>query len=303
MPSDMTIAMTIAASSDPIPSAIPVAMTIAGSDPSGGAGIQADLKTFAAFGVYGCSVITALTAQNTRGVKAVEVISPAFVRAQMSAVMTDIRINAIKTGMLANADLIAAVQRALMSAPQLPLVLDPVMVATSGHALLAPDAVEALRRLLLPRATLVTPNIPEAAKLLGEAEAQSVGQMTAQAQALRALGCRAVLLKGGHGTGRTASDVLVTADGATLIEKPRLDTASTHGTGCTLSAAITSLLALGVPLELACTRAKDYVWQAMAAAQSQSITRDTGGKPGPAAPPSHGPVDHLYAIRRHPAPA
>jgi hydroxymethylpyrimidine/phosphomethylpyrimidine kinase len=296
--------------STPFPvSPIPVALAIAGSDPSGGAGIQADLKTFTAFGVYGTSVITALTAQNTRGVKGVEVISPAFVKAQLSAVMTDIRINAIKTGMLANADLIVAIQRALMSAPQLPLVLDPVMIATSGQSLLQADAVDALRRLLIPRATLVTPNIPEAARLLDVTAATTVDQMIAQAQALRQLGCKAVLLKGGHGTDDTATDILLIGDTVTRIEKPRIETANTHGTGCTLSAAIAALLALGVPLETACIRAKDYVWQALDNARAQSITRDagapasplpTGGKPGSV---SHGPVDHLYAIRRHALPA
>jgi hydroxymethylpyrimidine/phosphomethylpyrimidine kinase len=287
---------------------IPVALTIAGSDSSGGAGIQADLKTFAAFGVYGTSVITALTAQNTRGVKGVEVISPAFVKAQLSAVMTDVRINAIKTGMLANADLIVAIQRALMSAPQLPLVLDPVMVATSGQSLLQADAVDALRRLLIPRAILVTPNIPEAARLLGVEAATTVDQMIAQAYALRQLGCRAVLLKGGHGTGDTATDVLLIGDTASRIEKPRIETANTHGTGCTLSAAIAALLALGVPLDDACLRAKDYVWQALDSARGQSIVRDPGTptsvpvgmRPSPI---SHGPVDHLYAIRRTSPPA
>jgi hydroxymethylpyrimidine/phosphomethylpyrimidine kinase len=285
-------------------SPIPVALTIAGSDPSGGAGIQADLKTFTAFGVYGTSVITALTAQNTRGVKSVEVVSAAFVKAQLSAVMTDVQITAIKTGMLANADLIVAIQRALMSAPQLPLVLDPVMVSTSGHSLLAADAVDALRRLLIPRATLLTPNIPEAARLLGVEAATSPEQMIAQAHALHQLGCRAVLLKGGHGDGGTATDILVVGDTVTRIEKPRLDTTNTHGTGCTLSAAITALLAQGIPLETACVRAKDYVWQALDSARSQSIIRETGttpsGRPGTT---SHGPIDHLYAIRRSPPPA
>jgi hydroxymethylpyrimidine/phosphomethylpyrimidine kinase len=288
--------------------AIPVALTVAGSDPSGGAGIQADLKTFAAFGVYGTSVITALTAQNTRGVKGVEVISPAFVKAQLSAVMTDVRINAIKTGMLASADLITAIQRALMSAPQLPLVLDPVMVATSGQSLLAADAVDALRRLLIPRATLVTPNLPEAARLLGVEVATTVDQMIGQAQALQQMGCRAVLLKGGHGQGDTATDVLLIGETINRLEKPRIATANTHGTGCTLSAAITALLALGMPLDAACVRAKDYVWQALNSARGQSIVRDTGprepsllgARPSPV---SHGPVDHLYAIRRNPPPA
>jgi hydroxymethylpyrimidine/phosphomethylpyrimidine kinase len=283
---------------------IPVALTIAGSDPSGGAGIQADLKTFTAFGVYGTSVITALTAQNTRGVKGVEVVSAAFVKAQLSAVMTDVRINAIKTGMLANADLIAAIQRALMSAPQLPLVLDPVMVATSGQSLLAADGVDALRRLLIPRATLVTPNIAEAARLLGVEAATSVDQMTAQAHALRQLGCRAVLLKGGHGQGTVATDILLIGDTVIKLEKPRVQTSNTHGTGCTLSAAIAALLAIGEPLDAACTRAKDYVWQALKSASHQSIIRESGtpsgNRPGLT---SNGPVDHLYGIRQHPRPA
>ena len=284
---------------------IPVALTIAGSDPSGGAGIQADLKTFTAFGVYGTSVITALTAQNTRGVKGVEVVSAAFVKAQLSAVMTDVRINAIKTGMLANAELITAIQRALMSAPQLPLVLDPVMVATGGQSLLAADGVDALRRQLIPRATLVTPNIPEAARLLGVEAASSVEQMIAQAHALRQLGCRAVLLKGGHGQGAIATDILLIGDTVTKLEKPRVDTANTHGTGCTLSAAIAALLAVGEQLDAACRRAKDYVWQALESASHQSILREAGTTPASNRPglTSNGPVDHLYGIRRHPLPA
>lgn len=283
---------------------IPVALTIAGSDPSGGAGIQADLKSFTAFGVYGTSVITALTAQNTRGVKGVEVVSAAFVKAQLSAVMTDVRINAIKTGMLANAEIITAIQRALMSAPQLPLVLDPVMVATSGQSLLAADGVDALRRLLIPRAMLVTPNIPEAARLLGVEPAASIEQMITQAHALRQLGCKAVLLKGGHGQGPTATDILLIGDTVTKLEKSRVDTANTHGTGCTLSAAIAALLALGEPLEAACIRAKDYVWQALESASHQSITREIGAPAGnrPSLT-SNGPIDHLYGVRRQPPPA
>jgi hydroxymethylpyrimidine/phosphomethylpyrimidine kinase len=218
----------------------PIALTIAGSDSSGGAGIQADLKTFSAFGVYGASVITALTAQNTLGVTAVEPVAASFVAAQMEAVLCDLAVGAIKTGMLANAGIIEAVARRLRDGPRRLLVVDPVMVATSGDVLLEVDAVDALKRELFPQALLITPNLPEAARLLDGRVATSEAEVAAQAQALLALGCQAVLLKGGHGSGEKRSTSCATppASSASCARRSR----HTHGTGCTLSA-LSALLA------------------------------------------------------------
>ena len=269
----------------------PIALTIAGSDSSGGAGIQADLKTFSAFGVYGASAITALTAQNTRGVSAVEPVAASFVVAQIEAVLADLDVGAVKTGMLANAAIVEAVAHCLRRAPRLPLVVDPVMVATSGDSLLAPDAVDAVKRELIPLATLITPNLPEAARLLGTSEAASDAEAAAQAKALRFLGCDAVLLKGGHAGGETAVDHLCDGAGIERFVRPRIDTPHTHGTGCTLSAAIAALLAQGVGLKEAVARAKAFVWQALEAGRAIGV----GG--------GNGPVDHLFAIRRAPPPA
>jgi hydroxymethylpyrimidine/phosphomethylpyrimidine kinase len=266
--------------------AVPIALTIAGSDSSGGAGIQADLKTFTVFGVYGASVITALTAQNTQGVRSFETVAPAFVVAQMDAVLEDLEVGAIKTGMLATAEIVNAISRRLAAGPRPPLVVDPVMVATSGDALISPDAVEAVRRALLPLAALITPNLPEAARLLDAKPAATDVEVVAQAKALHALGCRAVLIKGGHGEGDTAVDYLY--DGATVqcFARPRVDTRHTHGTGCTLSAAITALLALGTPLPDAVERAKTFVWQGLQAGRELRIGHGSG------------PVDILHALRR-----
>lgn len=270
---------------------ISIALTIAGSDSSGGAGIQADLKTFSAFGVYGASVLTALTAQNTRGVDDVMAVPPAFVRAQLDSVLSDLTVGATKTGMLANAGIILATADVLERNPHLPLVCDPVMVATSGDVLLEPAAIDALKKRLIPRASLITPNIPEAARLLGCSEAADVEGMVHQAQALKALGCGAVLLKGGHGAGEAATDILVDAGGVKMLEAPRISTNNTHGTGCTLSAAVAALLAAGEPLEQAVRRAKTYVWRALEAGAGMKIGQGSG------------PVDHLFAIRRQPSPA
>jgi hydroxymethylpyrimidine/phosphomethylpyrimidine kinase len=272
-------------------SGTPIALTIAGSDSGGGAGIQADLKTFSAFGVYGASVITALTAQNTLGVAAVEPVAAAFVVAQMEAVLSDLAVGAIKTGMLADAAIVEAVAGRLRAGPGCPLVVDPVMVATSGDVLIAPAAVDALKRELLPQALLVTPNLPEAARLLDTQVAESDAEMAAQAQALRALGCRAVLVKGGHGSGSAAVDVLCDATGIERFVRPKVDTRHTHGTGCTLSAAIAALLAQGVGLREAVGRAKAYVWQALQDGRALGVGR------------GNGPVDHLFAIRKSPPPA
>ena len=268
-----------------------VALTIAGSDSSGGAGIQADLKTFSAFGVYGASVITALTAQNTRGVAAVEPVAASFVVAQIEAVLGDLAVGAIKTGMLANAGIVEAVAGALRSGPACPLVVDPVMVATSGDILLAPDAVDAVKRALVPLATIITPNLAEAACLLGANVAGSEAQAVAQAKALLALGCEAVLVKGGHGSGEAAVDILCDSAGIERFARPRIDTPHTHGTGCTLSAAIAALMAQGAGLREAVGRAKTFVWEALAHGRALGI-----GK-------GRGPVDHLFAIRRGPPPA
>lgn len=270
-------------------SRIAIALTIAGSDSSGGAGIQADLKTFTALGVYGASVITALTAQNTRGVAAIEAVAPAFVVAQLEAVLSDLDVVAIKTGMLVSAPIVEAVARAL-AVVRKPLVVDPVMVATGGDQLLEPDAVEAVRGKLVPLATLITPNLPEAARLLGTAQARGESDLVHQAKALHALGCKAVLIKGGHGTGETAVDVLYDGAKPTFLSRARIDTPHSHGTGCTLSAAIAALLAQGSPLPEAVQRAKEFVWRALQAARSLGVGHGSG------------PLDHGFAIRRMPPP-
>jgi hydroxymethylpyrimidine/phosphomethylpyrimidine kinase len=262
-----------------------IALTIAGSDSSGGAGIQADLKTFHALGVYGASAITALTAQNTRGVRGVAAVAPQFVADQIAAVLDDLDVGAIKTGMLANGEIVRAVVATLRTYRARPVVVDPVMVATSGDVLLADDAIDTIIGDLFPLAALITPNLPEAARLLRRPIAHTEAEAVEQGRALLALGCEAVLVKGGHGAGGQSVDVLVRADGVTTFARPRLDTPNTHGTGCTLSAAIAAGLALGQPLERAIDGAKSFVWEALQAG------RDLGVGQG------HGPVDHLYRTR------
>jgi hydroxymethylpyrimidine/phosphomethylpyrimidine kinase len=276
---------------DAAPSGTAIALTIAGSDSSGGAGIQADLKTFSAFGVYGASVVTALTAQNTLGVQGIHAVPPAFVAAQLESVLSDLKVGAVKTGMLADAQIVKAVARGLQATPSLPLVVDPVMVATSGDVLLKPEAVDAVRRELIPLAHLITPNLPEAAILLGSAEAETEAQMLDQARGLLALGCRAVLLKGGHATGEAAIDLLADPAGVERLALPRLDTPHTHGTGCTLSAAIAALLAQGEPLATAVRRAKTYVWEGLRHGRGLGVGH------------GRGPLDHLFTIRRMAGPA
>ena len=253
-----------------------IALTIAGSDSSGGAGIQADLKTFSALNVYGASVITALTAQNTLGVEAVHVVPAEFVLKQIEAVARDLKVDAVKIGMLATSAVIEAVAEGLKAFARVPVVLDPVMVAASGDALLDDDAVETLRSVLLPRAALITPNLPEAAKLLGCGEAKNEREMFAQAKALRGLGAKAVLIKGGHAVGANAVDVLVDEEGELRLEAPRLKTGNTHGTGCTLSSAIAAELAKGASLRQAVGRAKAYVTAAIAAANELHIGKGRG---------------------------
>ena len=265
----------------------PVALTIAGSDSSGGAGVQADLKTFTVLGVYGASVLTALTAQNTRGVAAILTVPPAFVTQQIDAVAADLNIAAVKTGMLNDRATVLAVAEGARRHRLHPLVVDPVMVATSGDMLLQADAVEAVRRELLPLADIVTPNLPEAARLLDRSPAVDEAEMVAQGQALLTLGPKAVLLKGGHGEGSEAVDILVVRGRAPVrLALPRIDTANTHGTGCTLSAAITAGLAQGESLTDAVTAAKGFVHAALTAGRGLKI----GG--------GSGPVDHLHAVRR-----
>ncbi|MBX6425191.1 MAG: bifunctional hydroxymethylpyrimidine kinase/phosphomethylpyrimidine kinase [Variibacter sp.] len=254
----------------------PIAVTIAGSDSGGGAGIQADLKTFSALGVYGASVIAALTAQNTRGVRAIHDVPPAFVAQQMDAVFSDLSVGAVKIGMLSQAAVIAEVAAGLKRHRQERVVLDPVMVATSGDRLLAPDAVETLRRELLPRALIVTPNLPEAAALLDAPVARNEAEMRQQAERLLALGPRAVLIKGGHDSGPESVDLLVEPTRETRLAATRIATANTHGTGCTLSSAIAAGLAKGLDLAAAVREAKDYVTAAIAAADRLRIGSGRG---------------------------
>jgi hydroxymethylpyrimidine/phosphomethylpyrimidine kinase len=260
-----------------------IAVTIAGSDSGGGAGIQADLKTFSALGVYGASVVTALTAQNTLGVQAIHDVPAEFIAAQMDSVFSDLPVSATKIGMLSQVPVIEAVASGLDRHGIGNVVLDPVMVATSGDRLLNPGAVSALRRLLFPRAVLVTPNLLEAAALLDQPVAMGEDDMLAQGQRLIGEGARAVLMKGGHGTGDTSLDLLVTPEAVVRLEAPRIDTPNTHGTGCTLSSAIAAGLAKGFPLGQAVSEAKDYVTAAIAASGRLSI-----GK-------GHGPTHHFHA--------
>jgi len=261
----------------------PIAVTIAGSDSGGGAGIQADLKTFAAFGVYGASVVTALTAQNTRGVTAIHDVPPDFIAAQIDAVFSDLAVGAVKIGMLSQPPVIAAVAAGLDRHRQTNVVLDPVMVAASGDRLLAPEAVDVLRRDLIPRALVLTPNLPEAAALLDAALAASEGDMRDQAERLLALGPRAVLLKGGHGEGPESVDIFLDGAVELRLPAPRIATRNTHGTGCTLSSAIAAGLAKGLPLVEAVGEAKAYVTLAIAAADRLTIGS------------GHGPVNHFHA--------
>jgi hydroxymethylpyrimidine/phosphomethylpyrimidine kinase len=260
-----------------------IAVTIAGSDSGGGAGIQADLKTFSALGVYGASVVTALTAQNTRGVQAIHDVPAEFIAAQLDSVFSDLVVGAAKIGMLSQVPVIEAVAAGLDRHGVKAVVLDPVMVATSGDRLLNPDAISALKRLLLPRAVVVTPNLLEAAALLDQPVALGEEDMLAQGQRLIALGAPAVLMKGGHGSGETSVDLMVTREGAVRLEAPRIATRNTHGTGCTLSSAIAAGLAKGLPLGQAVSEAKDYVTKAIAASDRLSIGS------------GHGPTHHFHA--------
>jgi hydroxymethylpyrimidine/phosphomethylpyrimidine kinase len=254
---------------------VPVAVTIAGSDSGGGAGIQADLKTFAAFGVYGATVITALTAQNTKGVFAVHEVPSDFITAQIDAVFSDLDVGAVKIGMLGNAAAIEAVAAGLARHGARNVVLDPVMAATSGESLLRADALDALLK-LIARASVVTPNLPEAAALLGVPAARDESEMLAQGQKLLELGADAVLIKGGHGSGADSVDLLVEAAGSTRFGAPRVRTENSHGTGCTLASAIAAGLAKGLPLGEAVGEAKTYITRAIAAADRLDIGSGRG---------------------------
>ncbi|SDR83897.1 bifunctional hydroxymethylpyrimidine kinase/phosphomethylpyrimidine kinase [Bradyrhizobium canariense] len=264
--------------------AIPIALTIAGSDSSGGAGIQADLKTFAALGVYGASVITALTAQNTTGVSGIHQVPPDFITAQIDAVFSDLDVKAVKIGMVAQGAAIDAIAAGLTRWSPGHLVLDPVMVATSGDHLLAADAVDALRTKLIPRAVLITPNLPEAAALLEEPVAASETAIASQGKRLLAMGCGAVLIKGGHGQGAESIDYLFGSHGTMALAAPRVATGNTHGTGCSLSSAIAAGLAKGLDLETAVRRAKTWISAAIAEADRLGVGR------------GHGPVHHFHGF-------
>jgi hydroxymethylpyrimidine/phosphomethylpyrimidine kinase len=261
---------------------IPIALTIAGSDSSGGAGIQADLKTFAALGVYGACVITALTAQNTRGVSGVHAVPSAFVTAQIDAVLGDLDVKAVKIGMVAQAETIDAIAVALARWPVAPVVLDPVMIATSGDRLLAADAVASLRTRLIPCAALITPNLPEAAALLDEPVASDEVRIVAQGRRLLAMGCPFVLIKGGHGEGSESIDYLISDSDIIALSAPRIASKNTHGTGCSLSSAIAAGLARGEAIEAAVRNAKAFVSAAIAAADRLEVGH------------GHGPVHHFH---------
>lgn len=259
------------------------ALTIAGTDPSGGAGIQADLKTFSALGAYGCSVITALVAQNTRGVQSVYRIEPDFVAAQLDSVFSDVRIDTTKIGMLAETDIVEAVAERLRRYQVQNVVLDTVMLAKSGDPLLSPPAVIALREHLLPQVSLITPNLPEAAALLDAPHARNEREMHEQGQALLAMGCEAVLMKGGHLDDAESPDWLFTRDGAERFTTPRIKTKNTHGTGCTLSAALAALRPRHEDWASTVGEAKRWLSAALAQADTLEVGQGIG------------PVHHFHA--------
>jgi len=259
-------------------------LTIAGSDSGGGAGIQADLKAMSALGVYGLSVITALTAQNTRAVTAIHDVPPDMIAAQLDAVFDDIRIDAVKIGMLSRPEVIEVVAGRLGDYGVSKIVLDPVMVAKSGDALLQPDAVSALVDHILPLATVITPNLPEAGVLLDREPPSDVDAMRKAVTDLRKLGPKAVILKGGHLTDGDAVDIYEDDEGQVVLHAERIPTQNTHGTGCTLSAAIAALLGRGLPLSRAAYLAKAYIGRSIAAADVLNVGS------------GHGPVHHFHAL-------
>lgn len=267
---------------------IPNVLSIAGSDPSGGAGIQADLKTFGALGGYGMAVVTGLTAQSTTGVAAVHEVPAEFVTAQLEVLFADIRVDAVKIGMLANAEVVRAVVDCLDRHRPAHVVLDPVMVAKSGDRLLASGAVSILAHELLPAVDLVTPNLAESAALLGEPPAGSVDAMRAQAERLSDLGAKRVLLKGGHLDLPSSADVLLSEEGVEVLEAPRLATANDHGTGCTLSSAVAVLRTRADGWPPAVRAAKSYLTEALRAAGELEVGH------------GHGPLHHFYDAWRRP---
>ncbi|MDB5593500.1 MAG: phosphomethylpyrimidine kinase [Hyphomicrobiales bacterium] len=260
---------------------IPNVLSIAGSDPSGGAGIQADLKTFSALGCYGMAAITALTAQNTQGVTGVHVPPASFLVDQIEAIFADVTVAAVKIGMLANAEIVAAVAACLVRHHPPVIVLDPVLVATSGDSLGAPGVVEAMRTHLFPLATLITPNLPEAARLADMPEPSGIAGLEGLASRLCELGARAALVKGGHLSGETADDVLFDGEALTHFSAPRIVTRNTHGTGCTLSSAIAAHMARGMSLPDAIRASKAYLSAALEASDVLNVGH------------GHGPVHHF----------
>lgn len=260
------------------------ALSIAGSDPSGGAGIQADLKSFSANRVFGMAVITALTAQNTRGVNDIHLPPAAFIASQIDAIFEDVRVVAIKIGMVANAEIATTVMNALRDRPCRHIVLDPVMVAKGGATLLDSNAVDSVRRDLLPLASVLTPNLPEAGVLLGQAPATSRAEMASQALALLEYGPQAVLMKGGHFDGSQSPDLLVDSAGEQWFEAERIDSANTHGTGCSMSSALAACLGRGMNLATATAEAKSFITNAIRFADQL----DVGS--------GHGPTHHFHAL-------
>ena len=259
-------------------------LSIAGSDPSGGAGIQADLKTFAANGVYGMAAITALTVQNTVGVRGIHLVPAKFVSSQIEAIFSDIAVSSVKVGMVANAEIAEEVGTTLAKYRNLISVVDPVMVAKGGSPLLNKKAIQAVKDNLLPLATIVTPNLPEAAILLGSSIAKSEEDMIYQGKALLNLGSKSILIKGGHSEGITSNDLLVTENNYVWFKEKRINTKNTHGTGCTLSSSIASFLAKDYSVEEAVSKAKKFVTNAIRNSKKLSV-----GK-------GHGPTNHFYAL-------
>lgn len=260
-------------------------LTIAGTDPSGGAGMQADIKTFSAMKTYAMSVVTAVVAQNTQGVRAFHAMDPAFVGAQIDAVFEDVRVDAVKIGMVANVAIAEMIVDRLIHHQARNIVLDPVMVAKSGDLLLEDDAIRFIREHLVPMAAIITPNLPEAAVLLDIDLQWSLQEMRQRAPELLGLGCRSVLLKGGHLKDKSATDIFCDRHNLIELETPRLATRNDHGTGCTISAAIAALLPV-IPLEEAVRRAKQYLTGAIAASSALEVGH------------GHGPVHHFYELWR-----
>ncbi len=263
---------------------VPIALTIAGSDSGGGAGIQADIKAMSALGVYAASVITALTAQNTCKVHSIYPVSTDFIQDQIHTVFEDLDIKAVKIGMLGTSAIIQAVADALRDYPQIPIVLDPVMVAKSGDKLLQDDAIESLKDSLLPMAQIITPNLPEAAVLTGMNEPTSLDEMRVVLEVFKEMQIKSILLKGGHLGGDTSDDLFFDGQIETCLSTPRINTTNSHGTGCTLSASIAAGLAKDLPLMDAVTQAKTYLSNALQHADTLGV-----GK-------GHGPVHHFHAF-------